>query len=227
MRIVAVADTHLFHHELVVPDGDVFIHAGDMCRGGDLAEMAEAASFVLAQPHRHKIVVAGNHDWAFAEADSRDQARALFGDGVHYLEDSGVTLDGIRFWGSPWQPEFNAWAFNLPRGEALIEKWALIPHDTHVVVTHGPPIGIGDRSSMGSRHGCADLRERIFSIRPKLHLFGHIHEDGGVSVINGITFANVTTWECERGATVIDVELAGSPEDLTVTPFVVPPARKS
>lgn len=225
MRIVAVADTHLFHHELVVPDGDVFVHAGDMCRGGDLEELAEAAEHIRSLPHRHKIVVAGNHDWAFA--DHPDEARALLGAEVHYLQDSGVVIDGVRFWGSPWQPEFNGWAFNLPRGPALAAKWALVPEATDVVVTHGPPLGIGDRSSMNGRQGCADLRDRMLAIRPRLHLFGHIHEDGGVTVDDGdrdrpITFVNVTTWECERAPTVIDID----PRTLVVSLVSVPPSQR-
>lgn len=224
MRIVALADTHLFHRELVVPDGDVFVHAGDMCRGGSLEEMAEAAAFVRAQPHRFKVVVAGNHDWAFAEVPgsptSRAEARALFGDEVLYLEDSGCVIEGLRFWGSPWQPEFRQWAFNLPRGEALAKKWALIPQGTDVLITHGPPLGFGDRSSMAGRHGCADLRARVLELAPALHLFGHIHEDGGVGHAGGVTFANVTTWECERPPTVIDVDRSADGR-VIVTPRVV------
>ncbi|MEO7732140.1 MAG: metallophosphoesterase, partial [Kofleriaceae bacterium] len=121
MRIVAVADTHLFHDELSVPDGDVFIHAGDMCQSGDLAELRIAARWISGLPHRHKVIVAGNHDWAFAREPGA--ARAMF-PGAHYLEDAEVTLEGVRFYGSPWQPAFNDWAFNLPRGAALVEMWA-------------------------------------------------------------------------------------------------------
>jgi Icc-related predicted phosphoesterase len=202
MRIVAVADTHLFHHDLAVPDGDVFVHAGDMCRGGDLSELARAARWIAGLPHRHKVVVAGNHDWGFV----RDPiaARAMFA-GAHYLEDGEVAIDGVRFYGSPWQPAFNGWAFNLPRGAALAEKWSRIPEPIDVLVTHGPPAGIGDHSSTGGRQGCADLRERVAIVRPRAHLFGHIHEDGGAWPLEGTLFANVTTWECARAPTIIDV----------------------
>lgn len=98
MRIVAVADTHLYHHEIDVPDGDVFVHAGDMCRGGSLAELAEVLAWVRALPHRHKVVVAGNHDGAFV--DDAAAVKDLL-EGLVYLEDSGVTLGGVSFWGSP------------------------------------------------------------------------------------------------------------------------------
>ncbi len=216
MRIVAVADTHLFHGDLLVPPGDVFVHAGDLCRGGDLAELAEVAAWLRGLPHRIKVVVAGNHDWAFAlEPDS---ARALF-PGVLYLQDEEAVVEGVRFYGSPWQPAYNDWAFNLPRGAPLAGRWRLIPSGLDVLVTHGPPAGIGDRSSLAEREGCQDLRRRVEEIPPRLHLFGHIHQDGGFWQVGVTAFANVTTWECERAPTVIDLD----PGTGTVTPVHIPP----
>jgi predicted phosphohydrolase len=219
MRLVAVADTHLFHDELVVPEGDVFIHAGDACRGGTMEELALAVQWIRALPHRHKLFVAGNHDWAFLRHPVH--ARRLMGSSITYLEDSEITLDGVRFWGSPWQPTFHDWAFNLPRGEPLAAKWALIPEGIDVLITHGPPQGVGDRSSMAGRQGCLDLRRRAEEVKPPLHFFGHIHEDGGAWSREGTTYVNCTTWECERRPTVIDVEPGGQ-----VTLVDVPP-RKS
>lgn len=203
MRLVAIADTHLFTDELYVPDGDVLIHAGDMCRRGDLEELTRAAAWLASLPHRHKIVIAGNHDWGFA--DDAVAARALFAP-FHYLEDSEVTIDGLRFYGSPWQPAFHDWAFNLPRGAPLAAVWAKIPRGLDVLVTHGPPEGIGDRSGMTERAGCAELLARVREVAPRLHLFGHIHQDGGVWTVGSTVFANVTTWECEREPTVIDLD---------------------
>ena len=214
MRIVAVADTHTFTKDLVVPDGDVFIHAGDIGRGGDLEELWPAIAWIAALPHRHKIIVAGNHDWAFVHEPAA--MRALVGD-MHYLEDSVLELEGLRFYGSPWQPEFNDWAFNLPRGEPLAEVWRKIPTGIDVLITHGPPEGIGDRSGLSERAGCADLRRRIAEVTPRLHLFGHIHQDGGLWQHGATVFANVTTWECERPPTVIDIDAA------SITPVCVPP----
>lgn len=225
MRIVAVADTHQFHDELAVPAGDVFVHAGDMCRGGDLDELREAARFINALPHRHKVIIAGNHDWAFV--NDPEAARALFAKDVVYLQDSGARIDGVYFYGSPWQPEYNDWAFNLPRGAALKDRWALIPEGVDVLITHGPPAGIGDRyradgySEIG-RSGCTDLRARVAVVNPRLHMFGHIHQDGGLWQEGATTFANVTTWECERPPTVIDFDAATR----RVLPIVVPPARR-
>ncbi|MBI3201088.1 MAG: metallophosphatase domain-containing protein [Myxococcales bacterium] len=220
MRIVAVADTHLYHRELRVPDGDVFVHAGDLCQSGHVRELAMALDWVAELPHRRKVVIAGNHDWAFVR--DRQRALGLIAKGVDYLEDDAIEIDGVRFWGSPWQPEFCAWAFNLPRGKALADKWARMPDGVDVLVTHGPPRGIGDRAGTARREGCEDLLARVEAVKPRLHLFGHIHEDGGAWQVGGTWFANVTTWESDRAPTVFDLDLATK----SVTPVIVPAARR-
>lgn len=212
MRLVVVADTHLFTDDLHVPEGDVFVHAGDLCRGGDLEELAHAAAWIASLPHRHKVIVAGNHDRSFVDAPAA--ARTMIAP-FHYLEDSEVVIEGLRFYGSPWQPAFHDWAFNLPRGEALAAKWRGIPRGIDVLITHGPPEGIGD-SSWAVRAGCADLLARVREVEPRLHVFGHIHQDGGVWTHGATVFANVTTWECEREPTVIDIDAHA------VTPIEVP-----
>lgn len=211
MRIVALADTHMFHDELAVPDGDVLVHAGDMARSGAPDELTEVARFLRALPHPTKIVVAGNHDRLFETQPER--ARQIF-EGLSYLQDSELVVDGVRFWGAPWQPEFHSWAFNLPRGAALAEKWALIPEGIDVLITHGPPEGYGDKVSDRRGAGCRDLLERVQAVRPRLHLFGHIHQDRGVWREGDITFANVTTWECDLAPAVFDLL------DGVVTPVV-------
>jgi len=206
MRIVAVADTHLFHRELAIPDGDVFLHAGDLCRGGSVDELKVALEWIAELPHATKIVVAGNHDMCLEDAAT--VARPLVTQVATYLEDEGAEIGGLRFWGSPWQPAYNGWGFNLARGEPLVRKWAMIPEGLDVLVTHGPPEGIGDRSSMGAeRAGCRDLRARVAVARPLVHVFGHIHEDGGAWEVDGTTFVNATTWESERPPTVIDIDV--------------------
>ncbi|MEX1364135.1 MAG: metallophosphatase domain-containing protein [Nannocystaceae bacterium] len=219
MRLVCVADTHLYEASLPpVPDGDVLIHGGDLLRMGTLVELEYSVQWLRELPHRHKIVVAGNHDWCFARTPV--PARTMLEAVATYLQDSEVTIDGVRIWGSPWQPEFFHWAFNLPRGEALAAKWAQVPAGVDVLITHGPPRGFGDRTAAGPQ-GCDDLLAALPRIRPALHLFGHIHEDGGVWQHEGTTIANVTTWECMRAATVFDYE----PATRTVTAVEVPPRR--
>ena len=148
MRIVCMADTHQFHHELTVPAGDLLVHAGDFCRRGDLGECQQFADWWNYLPHRHKVLVPGNHEFCFQKQCAR--AEGLF-PGTHCLLDAEVTLDGARIYGSPWQPRYLDWAFNLPRGEALAARWARIPAGLHLLVTHGPPHGTGDRTSHSER----------------------------------------------------------------------------
>lgn len=205
VRIVALADTHLFHEELEgkIPDGDILVHAGDLLRHGSLDELARAADFFRALPHRRKIIVAGNHELCLQRR--AEEARALL-EGFVYLEDSEATVEGLRFYGSPWQPIFRVWAFGARRGPELAAKWAKIPEGLDVLVTHSPPRGKGDRVFGGLyRAGCADLAKRVTEVKPKLHLFGHIHQDPGRWEEDGITYANVTTSEGEIAAQVFDV----------------------
>lgn len=189
MRIVCLSDTHDFHDRLVVPDGDVLLHAGDTTMGGKPAQVEAFARWFAARPHRHKIVVAGNHDWMFERTPA--QARSLLRD-VVYLQDDEITVDGLRIWGSPWQPWFHDWAFNLERGPQIAAKWELIPAGIDVLITHGPPAGILDRTSRGEAVGCADLRRELQRIRPRLHVFGHIHEAYGTVEIDGTRYVNAS-----------------------------------
>ncbi|MBS2017809.1 MAG: metallophosphoesterase [Deltaproteobacteria bacterium] len=211
MRIVAMADTHLFHDALAahgrVPDGDVLVHAGDMLQYGSLDELERAIAFLASFPHRTKVVVAGNHEVCLEKRPAEARAR-LADAGFVYLEDEATTIDGVRFYGSPWQPKFRIWAFGAARGPELASKWARIPRDLDVLVTHGPPYGFGDtiRWRDEDRHvGCKDLLARVQIVRPRLHLFGHIHQARGMWTVGPTRFANVTTNEGEAPATVIDL----------------------
>ena len=176
MRIVCLSDTHGLHARLSVPDGDVLVHAGDFSMNGRPQEIERFDRWLAGLPHRHKIVVAGNHDFLFEHEPKR--ARAMLG-GAVYLRDELVEVAGLRIWGSPWQPWFHDWAFNLPRGEALAAVWARAPSGVDVLVTHSPPMGVLDRTAWGRRVGCEALREALPRIAPALHVFGHIHEAYG------------------------------------------------
>lgn len=176
MRIVCISDTHGRHAALDVPPGDVLLHAGDLGVRGTLEEIDAFDAWMATLPHRHRLVIAGNHDWAFQRTPDEAKRRLR---NATYLEDSGITIDGIRFWGSPWQPAFLGWAFNLPRGAPLAERWARIPTGTDVVITHGPPMGYGDRCWHGRRVGCEDLLPALLRAEVRLHVCGHIHEDHG------------------------------------------------
>lgn len=176
-RLVLLSDTHGRHAELDVPAGDVLVHAGDFTSRGREREVADFGAWLAAQPHPHKVVVAGNHDFLFEREPQR--ARELLGD-VVYLQDAGAELAGLSFWGSPWQPWFHDWAFNLERGAPLAAVWSRVPAGVDVLVTHSPPMGVLDRTARGQRVGCEALREALPRISPKLHVFGHIHEAYGV-----------------------------------------------
>lgn len=189
MRLVITSDTHGVHHRVKIPDGDVLIHAGDCTDTGSLNELAAFNQFLEKLDHPSKILVAGNHDLCFEQFPG--EAREVFDQGM-YLEDSVATLGGLKIYGSPWQPEFLDYAFNLERGRPLAEKWALIPEDTDILVTHGPPKGILDKTSFGPRVGCAQLRERVRQVEPKLHIFGHIHEADGVVERGNTVFVNAS-----------------------------------
>lgn len=180
MRIVCVSDTHNQLGKMRnIPDGDVLVHAGDMTNRGTFNEIARFGAELRALPHKHKVVIAGNHDFFF-EKNQRPM-HLIEGPGIHYLQDSGVEIDGIRFWGSPYQPWFYDWAFNLPRnGEELRQKWNLIPVHTDVLITHGPPHGVLDRVPRPPPQGeelvgCEKLALRLRVLKTRLHVFGHIH----------------------------------------------------
>lgn len=189
MKCVVISDTHGMHHSILVPPGDVLIHAGDLLARGKMDEVTEFNEWLAFQPHPHKLVIAGNHDWAFER--QKDEAVKRLTNAV-YLEDEACTIDGVKFYGSPWQPEFFNWAFNLERGKALAEKWAMIDADTDVLITHGPPHGILDQVQEGEHVGCEALLERVTAVAPAYHVFGHIHEGYGELKQAGTTFINAS-----------------------------------
>lgn len=189
MRIVCISDTHNQHDLIRVPDGDLLIHAGDLTGYGILPQIEKAADWLRSLPHPQKIVIAGNHDWGFQ--NEPEEALALM-DGLTYLEDAEVVVGGLRIWGSPWQPAFCDWAFNLEPGEALRKKWDLIPEGIDILVTHGPPRGQGDVTFDGRSVGCEELLDAVRRIRPAYHVFGHIHEGYGVTTEGATTFVNAS-----------------------------------
>jgi Icc-related predicted phosphoesterase len=189
MRIVCVSDTHGYHELTHVPDGDVLVHAGDVCRHGDLEDVEEFNRWLGRLPHPHKVVICGNHDWCFQGTPAEARARIT---NATYLEDSGGEIEGLRFYGSPWTPLFCDWAFMLSE-EELAAKWAAIPHGIDVLITHGPPHGVLDFTNRKEHAGSRTLFDRVFEVKPRLHVFGHIHEAAGRAEIEGVTFVNAST----------------------------------
>ncbi len=187
-RIVVISDTHEQHGQIRVPEGDILVCAGDITINGKPAAVSEFNAWFAAQPHQYKLLIAGNHDFLF-EKDN-DYARSLISSSIIYLENSGCEIMGLKFWGSPVTPWFFDWAFNKQRGEEIRRFWDEIPADIDVLVTHGPPFGILDKNARDEHTGCEELRHALKRVRPRLHIFGHIHEGYGIAEQDETTFVN-------------------------------------
>jgi Icc-related predicted phosphoesterase len=195
MKMTFISDTHGKHEHLtskaynnILGSGDVLVHAGDVSNVGKSHEIKSFLDWFSNTDYKHKIFIAGNHDFGFEQV--QEIAPEYKEKGVHYLFDSEVVIDGVKFYGSPWQPEFYDWAFNLPRGEKLAEKWSMIPGNTDVLITHGPAYGMLDWVPSGTQVGCQDLFHRIMEVQPKIHVCGHIHCAYGQKYFNGVEFLN-------------------------------------
>ncbi|MBA2369696.1 MAG: metallophosphatase domain-containing protein [Candidatus Protochlamydia sp.] len=184
MLIDLTSDLHGFLPEL--PGGDILIICGDLTGQDKPHEYQRFMLWLDSLTYKCKIVIAGNHDGLI------EQGKITFGKGVHYLCDSGLEFNGLKIWGSPYTPTFFNWYFMRDRGEDIRKHWDLIPIDTDILVTHGPPYGIFDETIDGRRVGCEDLQIAIRDrIKPRIHCFGHIHEDGNKKAqIEGTTYIN-------------------------------------
>lgn len=235
VRIVCMSDTHSLtkHIKFDIPDGDIFIHAGDFSATGKLNEIQEFNDWLANLPHKHKLVICGNHELSFdpsfkKPAQQQESSHRGWLDGLlnkipllgykkenieaavntfnirqhltncTYLEDSGVELYGLKFWGTPHQPEFCHWAFNLRRGQEILNKWNLIPPDTDILITHTPPIGFNDLCCSGVRAGCVELLSTVQKrVKPMYNIFGHVHESYGVSSDGKVVYINASTCNIE------------------------------
>lgn len=175
MKIVCISDTHNLHDHLSIPDGDLLIHAGDLTGKGTMPEVLGVNKWLGKLPHKHKVIIAGNHDFGFEKDPSL--FRNLITN-AHYLENESIVIEGLKIWGSPITPWFHNWAFNVQDPVEIAKIWARIPDDTDIVITHGPPDGILDHVA-NRPAGCLALKHRIEQIQPLLHIFGHIHEGAG------------------------------------------------
>ena len=248
-RLVCMSDTHGHHNDIpYLPHGDVLIHAGDFTKYGETQAVEDLSRYFLRQKETYHfqnvVCCAGNHDLTFHEdyyeqtwsrhirsADPSEAREAL--KHCTYLEDSSTLLQPERtssksngnmvVHGSPWTPEFFKWAFNLPRGEALREVWSKIPDSCDILVTHGPPHGRGDITLHSGHFGCQDLKEEIQQrVKPRVHVYGHIHEGYGTSFDGHTLYVNASSldlgYEANNPSIVIDV-----PHDKTQPAMVVQP----
>ena len=216
LRIVTISDTHGKHRKLtennMLPDGDIIIHAGDFTNTGEIKQIKDFCNWFSTLPFQYKIVIAGNHDLTLDPEWYRNDnswrglglRRRNVGDkGIEiirscknliYLEEDTVEIEGYKFFGSPYQPEFCNWAFNLTRGKKCDDHWVKIPDDTDILITHGPPLGHGDKCKNGFRAGCFDLLRHVQKrVKPIIHIFGHIHEDYGTTTNGTTTFINASS----------------------------------
>jgi Icc-related predicted phosphoesterase len=211
--LIFISDSHTHHAELNETLSDFFesypeaiiVHTGDLSYKGRLGEVKNFLTWYSELPFKHKVFIAGNHDFLFE--DNPSLIRRMLEDefpNLTYLEDSGAEILGLKFWGSPVTPWFYNWAFN--RHEHQIgNHWQAIPDDTDILITHGPPFGILDRTYNRVKAGCPLLLDRINSLdNLKIHAFGHIHEAWGTEVVNEKIFVNSSVVD-------LDYEVKNSP----------------
>jgi len=218
-RFVCFSDTH-GHHDRIPPQNrpsaDVLLHAGDLTNTGEPEQIESLSKWLEAYPAAHKVVIAGNHDITFHEEYYTERGAPRFHrrvtatgsievapydcattkallKGCHYLEDAAIEVCGYTIYGSPWQPEFCDWAFNLPRGEPLRDRWAQIPESVDVLLTHSPPKGYCDENTKAFRAGCEELLAAIQKRTVSVNVFGHIHEGYGCGTDGVTLFANAST----------------------------------
>lgn len=221
MRITLFSDPHTKHNRIVTskslrkpdqpldfPGGGLLMCAGDvMSSGYDYTEFEDFCKwFDGIDNYDTKIFIGGNHDRVIQDDPEWSKGILTGYKNIDYLQDEDCVLyfdgpngdhpeDNIRIYGSPWQPEFRSWAFNLPRnGDELKSKWDAIPDDTDILITHTPPWGTLDdvEGKRGIHLGCELLAERVKQIKPKIHLFGHIHSGYGYYFDGHTHFFNVS-----------------------------------
>ena len=185
MRICLLADTHRNHREVTIPSCDLLIHAGDFCRFEERDEetLEDVDAWFAEVPAARVIAVGGNHDFPLYLREFRF-------DHAEFLEDSGTEFRDLKIYGSPWCPDLVNFAYFAP-GPQLRERWRAIPSGIDILVTHVPPHGILDLPTAGNVHlGCPFLRAELDRIRPRLHVFGHVHASHGQVREAGIHFVN-------------------------------------
>lgn len=187
MKLVICSDTHGQHGYLKMPEGDIFIHCGDSTETGEIWEYKNFLAWVANLKYKHKIIINGNHEITVEKMGLVKQIVREFNKyhfaNVTYLEEEGVTVEGLKFWGSPKTPEFFDWAYMYKREDGE-RQWLGVPDDVDVLITHGPPKGIMDKVKATFQYpetnaGCEYLIKKVKEVKPKLHCFGHIHYTAG------------------------------------------------
>ncbi len=187
IKAVCVSDIHMSHWDLVMPPGDILIVAGDISGITNHAELIGFNAWLGTLDYKVVYVVPGNHDGQFV--DSEQTSRSLLSNAT-VLIDEAAEFEGLKIWGSPWVQQYGDWWWML-HPDALYDKWLKIPDNTDILITHQPPYMLLDRVFRGHA-GCPHLRDAVLTrIKPKLHVFGHLHLDGGQWIeYNGTIYVN-------------------------------------
>lgn len=202
MKMVVIGCSHGRHAQLIVPQGDVLVHTGDFSRRGDESDAISFLKWFEAQPHEHKVFVAGNHD-GFTQQNPQTFAHLVnqHAPSCHYLHEKAVEIGGLKWFGSNWTPEFCNWYWMSERGPDMMAHWDKIPDDTQVLITHGPARDHLDLiipsifNEFASHEGCDDLKATIDGRLKdlKLSCFSHLHYQGcQQETVNGITYVNAS-----------------------------------
>jgi Icc-related predicted phosphoesterase len=175
------------HRELAVSDGDLLIHAGDFTFFNSISKIRDFNDWLGELPHRHKVVIPGNHDRVF---HNDPRLRSMITNGVLLIND-GIRVCGLNIWGSPVTCDDAAHGHTKPEERSSL--YATIPPDTDILITHGPPLGIRDRErGSDERRGCPQLRVAVMRVKPRLHVFGHVHAGYGVAQNKTTVFVNAS-----------------------------------
>jgi Icc-related predicted phosphoesterase len=185
--IVCISDTHELHREVEVPTADLLIHPGDFTMlSKSVAAILDFNQWLGELPHRYKVVIPGNHEF-FLEADP-DKRKLISNAAV--LINQGLEVMGLKLWGSPTTPLYGG-AFGLSSEKDRIKLYSTIPDDVDILITHGPPYGILDRAPDSQDHaGCRPLLSAVHRVKPRLHIFGHVHEGYGTFATSDMLSAN-------------------------------------
>lgn len=187
MKICAVSDLHGYLPE--IPECDLLLIAGDSSpislsdpdhQGAWMN--SHFAAWLRRLPAEDIVWIAGNHDtWIERRGVGRKLSHLP---NVTYLQDHWTEVGGLKVYGSPWTRGVGLpsswWAFDLLTIPGGADPFAAIPQDVDIVLTHSPPLGIGDLVSRGQRVGSEELYQRLAQVEPRLVVTGHIHEDYGV-----------------------------------------------
>jgi len=207
VKIVMISDTHCQTDKIKdMPSGDILLHAGDMTYHGEYHKLDAFNDWLDEQYFSHKVIIPGNHDKTFER--NWDEAASHVPAADVILNQALYEAEGLKIWGEPRQPWFHDWAFNVERGDMKRLVWDKVPENIDVLLTHGPPYGVLDRTRTGEHVGCTAQRDWIIKHQPRLVVCGHIHEDPGLAMIGRTLVVNAAICDLQYNVVNRPVVLA-------------------